>query len=125
MGAGHRQGGGRIGKWRYWPVEERGGWEPVGEPGSVGYSDEEREPFRAGGPVMLYVGRYTEVKRIPLLIRAHARARERFDNPAPLVLLGGFPGAGEGAHRLEVVREAGAPDVALAGWRCPGALPRG
>ena len=54
--------------------------------------------------MLLYVGRYTEVKRIPLLIRAHARARERFDRPAPLVLLGGFPGEWEGEHPLEVVR---------------------
>jgi glycosyltransferase involved in cell wall biosynthesis len=63
------------------------------------------------------VGRYTEVKRIPLLIRAHARARERFDVPAPLVLLGGYPGEWEGEHPLEVIRETGAGDVFLAGWR--------
>ena len=67
-----------------------------------------------GGPVLLYVGRFTEVKRVPLLVRAHARARERFVRPAPLVLLGGFPGEWEGEHPLETVRETGDEDVFLA-----------
>ena len=75
--------------------------------------------------MLLYVGRYTEVKRIPLLIRAHAKARERFDQPAPLVLLGGFPGEWEGEHPLEVVRETGNPDVFLAGWHGHEDLPHG
>ena len=94
-------------------------------PGSVSYTEADLEPFRAGGPVLVYVGRYTEVKRIPLLIRAHARARERFDRPAPLVLLGGFPGEWEGEHPLDVVRETGDPDVFLAGWRGHDDLPDG
>src|SRR5213078_677281 len=83
------------------------------------------DAFRDGGPVLLYVGRYTEVKRIPLLIRAHARARERFARRAPLVLLGGFPGEWEGEHPLTVIREAGDPDVFLAGWRGHEDLPDG
>jgi glycosyltransferase involved in cell wall biosynthesis len=115
----------RVEHWRRWLVEEPRGWEPGGEPGSVSYSEEQLEPFRAGGPVMLYVGRYTEVKRIPLLIRAHTRARERFDKPAPLVLLGGFPGEWEGEHPLEVVRETGDPEVFIAGWRGHEDLPAG
>lgn len=115
----------RVRHWRRWLVEEPRGWEPGGEPGSVAYSDEQLQPFRAGGPVLLYVGRYTEVKRIPLLIRAHARARERFESRAPLVLLGGFPGEWEGEHPLEVVRGSGDPDVFLAGWRGHEDLPAG
>ena len=75
--------------------------------------------------MLLYVGRYTEVKRIPLLIRAHARGAGRFARPAPLVLLGGFPGEWEGEHPLEVVRETGDPDVFLAGWRGHDDLPAG
>jgi glycosyltransferase involved in cell wall biosynthesis len=75
--------------------------------------------------VLLYVGRYTSVKRIPLLIRAHARARVRFEQPAPLVLLGGFPGEWEDAHPLEVLRESANPDVFLAGWRGHEDLPAG
>ncbi|MFL5887010.1 MAG: glycosyltransferase family 4 protein, partial [Thermoleophilaceae bacterium] len=102
--------------WRRWLVDDPHGWDPESqEPGSVAYEESDLAAF--GGPVLLYVGRYTEVKRIPLLIRAHARARERFDEPAPLVLLGGYPGEWEGEHPLEVIRETGARDVFLAGWR--------
>ena len=115
----------RLALWRRWLVEEPRGWDESGEPGSVAYSEDQLEPFRAGGPVLLYVGRYTEVKRIPLLIRAHARARERLELSAPLVLLGGFPGEWEGEHPLAVVRETGDPEVFLAGWRGHGDLPAG
>jgi glycosyltransferase involved in cell wall biosynthesis len=118
-------GGGRVEHWRRWLVEDPQGWDESGEPGSVAYRDEDLDAFRAGGPVLLYVGRYTEVKRIPLLIRAHARARERFSRRAPLVLLGGFPGEWEGEHPLRVVRDLGDPDVFLAGWRGHDDLPDG
>ena len=120
-----QEGEARLAQWRHWLVEEPRGWDESGKPGSVAYTEEQLEPFRGGGPVMLYVGRYTEVKRIPLMIRAHARARERFDHPAPLVLLGGFPGEWEGEHPLEVVRETADPDVFLAGWRGHDDLPQG
>jgi glycosyltransferase involved in cell wall biosynthesis len=115
----------RLALWRRWLCEEPRGWDESGEPGSVSYDEEQLEPFRAGGPVLLYVGRYTEVKRIPLLVRAHARAREALERPAPLVLLGGFPGEWEGEHPLEVVRETGDPEVFLAGWRGHRDLPAG
>jgi glycosyltransferase involved in cell wall biosynthesis len=110
--------------WRRWLVEEPKGWDPDSEePGSVSYSEEQVEAI--DGPVLLYVGRYTEVKRIPLLIRAFARARERFEKRAALVLLGGYPGEWEGEHPLEVVREVGVDDVFLAGWRGHDDLPDG
>jgi glycosyltransferase involved in cell wall biosynthesis len=115
----------RLAHWRRWLVEESRGWDESGQPGSVAYTEADLGPFRAGGPVLLYVGRYTEVKRIPLLIRAHARARERFDRPAPLVLLGGFPGEWEGEHPLEVVRQTGNDHVFLAGWHGHDELPDG
>jgi glycosyltransferase involved in cell wall biosynthesis len=113
----------RLALWRRWLVEEPLGWDESGEPGSVRYSEEDLEAF--DGPVLLYVGRYTEVKRIPLLIRAFAGARERFGRRAALVLLGGYPGEWEGEHPLEVVRETGARDVFLAGWRGHDDLPDG
>ena len=116
---------GRLEHWRRWLVEDPRGWDESGEPGSVAYSERDLAPFRDGGPVLVYVGRYTSVKRIPLLIRAHERARERFPRRAPLVLLGGFPGEWEGEHPLAVVRETGDPDVFLAGWRGHGELPGG
>jgi glycosyltransferase involved in cell wall biosynthesis len=119
------EGEARLAHWRRWLVEEPRGWDESGVPGSVAYREADLEPFRAGGPVLLYVGRFTEVKRLPLLIRAHARARERFERQAPLVLLGGFPGEWEGDHPLAVVRETGDPDVFLAGWRGHEDLPQG
>jgi glycosyltransferase involved in cell wall biosynthesis len=106
----------RTALWRRWLVEEPRGWDEGGEPGSVVYAEDDLAAF-ADGPVLLYVGRYTEVKRIPLLIRAYARARQRFRERAPLVLLGGYPGEWEGEHPLRVIEATHAQDVFLAGWR--------
>ena len=102
--------------WRQWLVEDPRGWDESGVPGSVRYSQEDLAALREG-PVLLYVGRFTEVKRIPLLIKALARARDRFSHPTPLVLLGGYPGEWEGVHPLRAVEESGAENVFLAGWR--------
>ena len=73
--------------------------------------------------MLVYVGRYTEVKRVPLLIRSYAEARKRFTTRAPLVLIGGHPGEWEGEHPLAVIRETGVEDVFLAGWRSHDDLP--
>ena len=117
--------GERFALWREWLVDDPRGWAPGGEPGSVAYTEADLEVFSGLGPVLLYVGRYTEVKRIPLLIRAYARARQRFEMRAPLVLLGGYPGEWEGTHPLDVIEEEGVEDVFLAGWRGHKDLPRG
>jgi glycosyltransferase involved in cell wall biosynthesis len=110
--------------WRRWLVEEPRGWEPSSpEPGSVSYSEDDLAAL--DGTVLVYSGRYTEVKRIPLLIRAFARAKEQFSGPAALVLVGGYPGEWEGEHPIEVVRSVGASDVFLAGWRGHDELPDG
>jgi glycosyltransferase involved in cell wall biosynthesis len=106
----------RLALWRKWLVEEPRGWRPGEEPGSIGYQEADLAAF-AEGPVLLYVGRYTEVKRIPLLIRAYARARDRFDKRSPLVILGGHPGEYEGEHPQSVIEQTGAKDVFLPGWR--------
>jgi glycosyltransferase involved in cell wall biosynthesis len=113
----------RLAHWRRWLVEEPRGWDETGVPGSVAYAGDQLAPF--SGAVLLYVGRFTEVKRVGLLIRAHASARERFAQPAALVLLGGFPGEWEGEHPLRTVRATGNPDVFLAGWRGHEDLPDG
>jgi glycosyltransferase involved in cell wall biosynthesis len=106
--------------WQRMLVEEPRGWAPGGEPGSVRYAANDiDEAFWDGTgetPVLLYIGRYTEVKRIPLLIEAYERARPGFINRAPLVLVGGFPGEWEGEHPLQAIRRVGAQDVFLAGW---------
>jgi glycosyltransferase involved in cell wall biosynthesis len=114
----------RLAFWRRWLVEQPRGWDQSGRPGSIAYRDEELAPFRAGGPVFLYVGRYTAVKRLPLLLSAHARAVERLGKPAPLVLVGGHPGEWEGEHPLATARRIGNRQVFLAGWRPHEQLPR-
>jgi glycosyltransferase involved in cell wall biosynthesis len=89
----------------------------------VAYSEEEIRPLTDGEtPILLYVGRFTKVKRVPLMIRAFARARAGGARGA-LVLVGGHPGEWEGEHPLDVVRETGAPDVFLAGWHGHEELP--
>ncbi len=77
----------------------------------------------ARGPVALYCGRFTEVKRLPLLIEAFADARRR-TGPASLVLVGGHPGEWEGEHPLETIARLGLEDVYLAGWYGQEELPQ-
>jgi glycosyltransferase involved in cell wall biosynthesis len=116
-----------LSHWRRHLVEAPQGWAPGGEPGSVRYSEADLEAFgtdRAETPVLLYTGRFTEVKRVPLLIEAYERARPGFATRAPLVLLGGFPGEWEGEHPLDAIRRIGARDVLLAGWHGHAELPR-
>ena len=117
-------GEGRLAFWRRWLVEQPRGWDQSGRPGSIAYREEELAPFRAGDTVFLYVGRYTAVKRLPLLISAHARAVERLGRPAPLVLVGGHPGEWEGEHPLATARRIGNRQVFLAGWRPHEELPQ-
>ncbi len=105
----------RIALWRQLLVEHPLGWHPDGEPGSVTYVSNDLSPF-AEGPVLLYVGRFTAVKRISLLITAYALAHKSFNKAAPLVLVGGFPGEWEDEHPFETIKRTGAHDVFLAGW---------
>jgi glycosyltransferase involved in cell wall biosynthesis len=104
--------------WRRTLVDEPRGWRPGEDEGSVSYSAEQVEAL-SREPVLLYVGRFTEVKRVGLLITAHARARLE----APLVLVGGHPGEWEGKHPLEVLERTGARNVFLAGWHDHDELP--
>jgi glycosyltransferase involved in cell wall biosynthesis len=118
------RGGDRLELWRRWLVEEPRGWRPEGDAGSVAYAEADLASFDGGdAPVLLYVGRFTAVKRLPLLIRAYARARDRFERPAALVLVGGHPGEWEGEHPIETIEACGASGVFLAGWRAHDELP--
>lgn len=114
----------RRAHWHRHLVEQPRGWRPGGEEGSIAYGEGDLAAFEGDGPVLLYVGRFTAVKRIGLLIRAFARAQRRFDRRVPLVLIGGHPGEWEGEHPLEAIAAAGARDVFLAGWRDHDELPR-
>ena len=112
----------RAAHWRRHLVDAPQGWRPGEEAGSVGYDAADLEAF-VTGPVLLYVGRFTAVKRVGLLIEAYARARLEFEHRAPLVLVGGYPGEWEGEHPAETIERTGAEDVYLAGWHGHDELP--
>ncbi len=109
--------------WRRWLVEDPQGWDELARPGSVSYRDDDLAAF-SSEPVLLYLGRFTAVKRLPLLIDAHARAQARLGRACPLVLVGGHPGEWEGEHPLATIRRLGAEQVFLAGWRPHDELPQ-
>jgi glycosyltransferase involved in cell wall biosynthesis len=67
--------------------------------------------------VVLTVSRFTAVKRLPLLVEAFARARDRARTPSGLVIVGGHPGEWEGEHPADTIARLGVRDVFLAGWR--------
>ncbi len=113
----------RLAHWRRCLVEQPLGWDESGNPGSVAYQDSDLWPFHEAEAILLYVGRYTAVKRLPLLVRAHAQAGARLGRPLPLVLVGGSPGEWEGEHPLTVARALGNRQVFLAGWRPHDELP--
>ncbi len=112
----------RLAHWRRHLVEEPRGWAPGQAAGSVAYSERDLAPF-GDGIVLVYVGRFTEVKRLPLLIRAYAQAQPRFRRSAPLVLVGGYPGEWEGEHPASAIAASGVREVFLAGWHDHAALP--
>ena len=114
--------GERLGLLRRWLVDEPQGWDESGRPGSVRYSLADLSEFvdPASGlmrPALLYVGRFTAVKRLSLLIRAYARLRARLGPVAPLVIWGGHPGEWEGEHPYTVVRKEEVDGVFFVGWR--------
>ena len=116
----------RADLWRRWLCEDPRGWSPADvRPGSIAYSPAQIAPLvEASAPVVLFVGRFTEVKRAALLVRAHARARAALGRPLPLVLWGGAPGEWEGEHPADAAAASPFGDeVFLAGWRGHDELP--
>ena len=101
--------------WREMLVERPRGWSPGGAAGSVAYNEDDLGPL-FDGTVVVYVGRFTAVKRLPLLNEAFATANELTSTPAGLVLIGGHPGEWEGEHPLETIARVEARGVFLAGW---------
>ena len=105
---------------RRWLVDEPQGWDESGVPGSVAY--EEPDLDRLLGPdgdttVLMFVGRFTAAKRVPLLLEAFAEARVRAERPMSLLVWGGHPGEWEGEHPAAVVRRVGNDGIFFAGWR--------
>lgn len=120
----------RLDLLRRWLVTDPQGWGHGGAPGSIRYTDNDLRRLVDGDgklrPVLLWVGRFLDFKRVPVLLRAFTVARARLD-PAPvLVMWGGYPGECEGTHPADLVDELGiADDVYFAGWRGHDELPLG
>ena len=105
-------------------VRDPQGWDESGWPGSVSYSRREIERFKeaSGGlkPLVIFVGRFLDFKRVPLLIQAVAEANRRSGSPSDppfnLLVWGGMPGEWEGRHPYQMVRELNLPNVFFCGW---------
>jgi glycosyltransferase involved in cell wall biosynthesis len=110
----------RLAHWRRHLVERPTALAPDGA--RIAYAEQEIEVLREG-TVLLYVGRFTEVKRLPFLLEAFASAHRRFERPGALVILGGHPGEWEGEHPVEAARRLGTEDVFFAGWQRQERLP--
>jgi glycosyltransferase involved in cell wall biosynthesis len=122
----------RRSHWLRWLVSEPQGWdEATSTPGSIRYTEAEvidaffDAETGAARPVLMYVGRFLAFKRVPLLVRAYARARMRMSVPAPLVIWGGWPGEWEGEHPHTVVTSEHIEGVFFDGWRDHDDLPLG
>ncbi len=120
----------RLARWRRWLVDDARGWDESGRAGSIRYDEAQLDRFAnprtgAAAPVLLFVGRFLDVKRVPLLLRAYAAARPRLATPAPLVIWGGFPGEWEGEHPVAVARAVGEDGIFFTGWRGHDDLPDG
>jgi glycosyltransferase involved in cell wall biosynthesis len=87
-----------------------------------GYDERDVAPLR-DATVLLYVGRFTEVKRLPFLLEAFAAARSRFEHPAALCVVGGHPGEWEGEHPVEAARRLELERVYFCGWQRQERLP--
>ncbi|WP_326681625.1 glycosyltransferase family 4 protein [Streptomyces sp. NBC_01237] len=115
---------------RHWLVADPQGWAPGQAPGSIRYTDRDLKRLldRHGRPrpLLLWVGRYLDFKRVPILLQAFAALRTRLD-PAPALLMwGGYPGEYEGVHPADIAAHRGIQkDVFFAGWRGHDELPTG
>ncbi len=114
----------RLVQWRRWLADEPRGWDESGQPGTIRYTVNDIERFfldPATGellPVLLFVGRFLDFKRVPLLVRAYATARQTLGAaPPPLVIWGGYPGEWEGEHPYTVATSLGVNGVFFVGWR--------
>ena len=104
----------RLAHWRRHLVESPTAVGPDGA--RISYTDHDIE-ILAAGTVLLYVGRFTEVKRLPFLLEAFVAAHPRFERPGALVIVGGHPGEWEGEHPVDAARRLGTDDVFFAGWQ--------
>jgi len=106
-------------------VDEPQGWDERGAPGSVRYTGADLEKFKTGSgalkPLVMFVGRFLDFKRVPLLIEAVAEVNRKFERggdwpPFNLLVWGGMPGEWEGQHPYTLACELGLPNVFFCGW---------
>ena len=109
-------------------VDDPHGWTESGPPGTLTYTEADLDRLLGvddDTTVLLFVGRFLGFKRAPALVRAFARARDRFTRPGSLVIWGGHPGEWEGEHPVTVADEVGAEGIYFTGWRGHDDLPDG
>ncbi len=114
-------------------VKEPQGWDDSGVPGSVHYDESDMERFRdeSGNwkPLLIFVGRFLDFKRVPLLLRAVSRVNQTFGDgkspPFNLIIWGGMPGEWEGEHPYTVARSLDLANVFFCGWLPHDVLSRG
>jgi glycosyltransferase involved in cell wall biosynthesis len=103
-------------------VDDPQGWLP-GQPAGSAHYDNAAVDRVVGGVVLLYMGRFTAVKRLDRLIGAFGEAQRQFVRPATLILVGGHPGEWEGEHPADTAARLNVSNVYLAGWQAQERLP--
>lgn len=105
-------------------VLEPRGWDENGEPGSIRYTEADLKKFKTASgqlkPLLIYVGRFLDFKRVPLLIEAvakvnqilHQNSKSRYN----LLVCGGMPGEWEGQHPHTLACQLELSNVFFAGW---------
>ena len=103
-------------------VEDPQGWDESGVPGTVRYAEADLEGFTTASgrlkSLLMFVGRFLDFKRVPLLLEAVAEVNGRFEQGPPfnLIVWGGMPGEWEGRHPYTVARQLGLTNVFFTGW---------
>jgi glycosyltransferase involved in cell wall biosynthesis len=105
-------------------VDDPQGWAEGGAPGTVRYQRSDIERFTdASGrmrPLAIFVGRFLDFKRVPLLMRAVAQVNRTLESAGEaafnLLVWGGMPGEWEGEHPHTLAHSLGLPNVFFCGW---------
>ena len=115
--------GRRLEHWRQWLVDDPQGWDESGLPGKIRYTNDDIERFFIDAdtgelrPVLLYVGRFLDFKRVPLLIRAYAEVRRRSGTKRPRSSSGAATrGSGRANIRIRLLAALGVEGVFFVGW---------
>ena len=105
-------------------VDDPQGWDESGTPGSVRYDVSALDGFTDDSgrmrPLAIFVGRFLDFKRVPLLLRAVAQVNQTLASAGEpsfnLLVWGGMPGEWEGEHPHTVARSLELANVFFCGW---------